>query len=132
MKRILPLLLLCAAANAAEPAQPAADPATTNAPALAAVDSPAWVAKLPAATNATQLLVVAGIGMDKTTAYVSMHEKGAPGRGSAIFLHCFGPQKPWTGGCVAVPKDVMLRVMRSVRADCVVVIGTFEGLGASW
>ena len=90
------------------------------------------MAKLPAATNATQLLVVAGIGMDKTTAYVSMHEKGAPGRGSAIFLHCFGPQKPWTGGCVAVPKDVMLRVMRSVRAHCVVVIDTFENLGASW
>ena len=244
MKRILPLLLLCAAAHAAEPTGPAADPATTNAPALAAIDSPAWVAELPAATNATQLLVVAGIGMDKTTAFVSMHEKGAdgrwkqilstpgfvgrnglcadadhregcgqtpigvyrfnkafgiapdpgcaipyvqvdgnvwwsgdpdrqynqmvdirdvpalvlddserivdygvhyqyclnigfneegaPGRGSAIFLHCFGPQKPWTGGCVAVPKDVMIRVMRSVRADCVVVIDTFENLGASW
>jgi len=26
----------------------------------------------------------------------------------------------------------MLRVMRSVRADCVVVIGSFENLGASW
>ena len=240
MKRILPLLLLCAAAHAAEPARPA----TTNAPALAAIDSPAWVAKLPAATNATQLFVVAGIGMDKTTAFVSMHKKdgngswkqilstpgfvgknglcadadhregcaqtpigvyrfnkafgiapdpgcaipyvqvdgnvwwsgdpdrqynqmvdirdvpdlvlddserivdygvhyqyclnigfneeGTPGRGSAIFLHCLGPQKPWTGGCVAVPKDVMLGVMRSVRADCVVVIDTFENLGASW
>ena len=34
--------------------------------------------------------------------------------------------------CPFGPKDVMLRVMRSVRADCVVVIGTFEGLGASW
>ena len=41
MKRILPLLLLCAAAHAA-------DPVTTNAPAFAAVDSPAWVAELPA------------------------------------------------------------------------------------
>ena len=244
MKRILPLLLLCAAAHAAEPAGPAADSATTNAPALAAVESPAWVANLPAATNATQLFVVAGIGMDKTTAFVSMHGKGAdgrwrqvlstpgfvgrnglcadadhregcgqtpigvyrfnkafgiapdpgcaipyvqvdgnvywsgdpdrqynqmvdirdvpnlvlddserivdygvhyqyclnigfneegtPGRGSAIFLHCFGPQKPWTGGCVAVPQDVMLRVMRNVRADCVVVIDTFENLGANW
>ncbi len=57
---------------------------------------------------------------------------GEGGRGSAIFLHCFGPQKPWTGGCVAVPKDIMLRVMRSVRPDCVVVIDTFENLGASW
>ena len=63
---------------------------------------------------------------------IGFNEEGAPGRGSAIFLHCFGPQKPWTGGCVAVPKDVMLRVMRSVRADCVVVIDTFENLGASW
>lgn len=29
---------------------------------------------------------------------ISFNEEGTPGRGSAIFLHCFGPQKPWTGG----------------------------------
>lgn len=40
-------------------------------------ESPAWVTALPAARDARQLIVVAGI--DKTTAYVTLHEKGADG-----------------------------------------------------
>ena len=207
-------------------------------------DSPEWVAALPAARDAKQLFVVAGIGMDKTTAYVSMHQKdetgawkqvlstpgyvgknglcadadhkegcgqtpvgvyrfnkafgiaadpgcsipyiqvdentywsgdpdrqynrmvdirdlpelamddsehivdyeyqyqyclnisfneeGTPGRGSAIFLHCLGPVKPWTGGCVSVPENIMKLVMLNVREDCVVVIDTAENLGITF
>ena len=207
-------------------------------------DSPEWIAKLPAAQDATQLFIVAGIGMDKTTAYISMHQKdaegnwkqilstpgfvgknglcadedhkegcaqtpvgvyhfnkafgiaqdpgcalpyiqvdentywsgdpdrqynqmvdirdvpdlvmddsehivdyeyqyqyclnisfneeGTPGRGSAIFLHCFGPQKPWTGGCVAVPENIMKMIMQRVQEDCVVVIDTLDNLGGSF
>lgn len=41
------------------------------------VPSPAWVTQLEAAQNTTQLIVVAGI--DKTTAYITMHEKDASG-----------------------------------------------------
>ena len=204
-------------------------------------DSPEWVVNLPAAQNAEQLLIVAGMGMDKTAATISMHQKdadgnwkqilstpgfvgknglcadadhkegcaqtpvgiyrfnkafgiapdpgcaipyiqvdentywsgdpdrqynqmvdirdvpelvmddsehivdydyqyryclnisfnedGTPGRGSAIFLHCFGPWKPWTGGCVSVPENIMKKIMQNVREDCVVVIDTFESLG---
>ena len=204
-------------------------------------DSPEWVKMLPEAQESTQLLVVAGIGMDKTTAYITMHQKdgdgnwkqiistpgfvgknglcededhaegcgqtpagiyhfnkafgiaedpgcaipyiqvddntywsgdpdrqynqmvdisdvpdlvlddsehivdyqfqyqyclnisfnedGTPGRGSAIFLHCFGPQKPWTGGCVAVPENIMKLIMQNVQEGCVVVIDTLENLG---
>ena len=207
-------------------------------------ESPEWVAKLPAAQDAEQLFVVAGIGMDKTTAYISMHyrdengtwkqilstpgfvgknglcadedhkegcaqtpvgvyhfnkafgiaadpgcaipyirvddntywsgdpdrqynqmvdirdvpelvmddsehivdyeyqyqyclnisfnEDGTPGRGSAIFLHCLGPVKPWTGGCVAVPENIMKLIMMNVREDCVVVIDTAENLGIAF
>ena len=207
-------------------------------------ESPEWVAALPAAQDAEQLFVVAGIGMDKTTAYISMHykdengvwkqilsspgfvgknglcadedhkegcaqtpvgvyrfnkafgiaadpgciipyirvdentywsgdpdrqynqmvdirdvpdlvmddsehivdyeyqyqyclnisfnEEGTPGRGSAIFLHCLGPMKPWTGGCVAVPENIMKLIMMNVREDCVVVIDTAENLGISF
>ena len=207
-------------------------------------DSPEWVANLPAAQDADQLFVVAGIGMDRTTAFISMHQKdengtwkqilstpgfvgknglcadadhregcaqtpigvyrfnrafgiaadpgcvipyvrvdentywsgdpdrqynqmvdirdvpdlvmddsehivdyeyqyqyclnisfneeGTAGRGSAIFLHCFGPMKPWTGGCVAVPENIMKLIMKSVRVDCVVVIDTAENLGISF
>ena len=170
-------------------------------------DSPAWVTSLPAAQEADQLFVVAAMGMDKTTAYITMHRKddsgvwkqilsspgfvgryglclddniywsgdpdrhynemvdirdvpdlvmddsehivdyeyqyqyclnisfnedGTPGRGSAIFLHCFGPAKPYTGGCVAVPENIMRMIMQQVSPECVVVIDTFENLGASF
>ena len=60
---------------------------------------------------------------------ISFNEDGTPGRGSAIFLHCFGPWKPWTGGCVSVPENIMKKIMHNVREDCVVVIDTFESLG---
>ena len=60
---------------------------------------------------------------------ISFNEDGTPGRGSAIFLHCFGPWKPWTGGCVSVPENIMRKIMQNVREDCVVVIDTFENLG---
>ena len=207
------------------------------------VDSPEWVTALPAAQEAKQLFVVAGMGMDRTTASVSMHEKdaeghwkqvlstpgfvgrnglcldadhaegcgqtpvgvyhfnkafgiaadpgcaipyiqadgdtywsgdpgyhynemvnihdypelamddsehivdyeyqyqyclnisfneeGTPGRGSAIFLHCFGPTKPYTGGCVAIPENIMKLVMQRVHEDCVVVIDTLENMNGT-
>ena len=63
---------------------------------------------------------------------ISFNEEGTPGRGSAIFLHCFGPLKPFTGGCVAVPEYIMKQVMQRVTADCVVVIDTLENLGGSF
>ncbi len=63
---------------------------------------------------------------------ISFNEEGTPGRGSAIFLHCLGTVKPYTGGCVAVPEYVMKQIMQRVREDCVVVIDTFENLGASF
>ena len=63
---------------------------------------------------------------------ISFNEEGTPGRGSAIFLHCFGPVKPFTGGCVALPENIMKMVMQRVREDCVVVIDTLENLGGSF
>ena len=59
---------------------------------------------------------------------ISFNEEGTPGRGSAIFLHCLGPTKPYTGGCVALPENIMKLVMQNVREDCVVVIDTLENL----
>lgn len=63
---------------------------------------------------------------------ISFNEEGTPGRGSAIFLHCFGPQKPYTGGCVAVPENIMKLIMQKVNKDCVVVIDTFENMGGEF
>lgn len=59
---------------------------------------------------------------------IGFNEEGTPGRGSAIFLHCFGLQKPYTGGCVALPENIMKLVMQRVKSDCVVVIDTVENL----
>ena len=63
---------------------------------------------------------------------ISFNEEGTPGRGSAIFLHCLGPMKPYTGGCVAIPENLMKQVMQRVQPDCVVVIDTLENMGGSF
>ena len=62
---------------------------------------------------------------------ISFNEEGAAGRGSAIFLHCLGPLKPYTGGCVAIPEYIMRQVMQAVKPDCAVVIDTLEAMGGS-
>ena len=64
---------------------------------------------------------------------ISFNEDGTPGRGSAIFLHCFGTLKPYTGGCVSLPENIMKLVMQRVKPECVVVIDTLEHLSpATW
>ena len=63
---------------------------------------------------------------------ISYNAEGTPGLGSAIFLHCLGDRKPYTGGCVAIPMEQMYFVMRHVSPDCVVVIDTLENLGGSF
>ncbi len=59
---------------------------------------------------------------------ISFNEDGTPGRGSAIFLHCIGPEKPYTGGCVSVPENIMKLIMQNVKSDCVVVIDTIDNM----
>jgi len=62
---------------------------------------------------------------------ISYNEEGVPGLGSAIFLHCYAPAKPFTGGCVSIPEDYMAFVMKKVDKDTVVVIDTFENLSGT-
>ena len=59
---------------------------------------------------------------------ISYNKEGTPGLGSAIFLHCLGSQRPFTGGCVAIPQDKMITVLQNVNQDCVVVIGPLKDL----
>ena len=59
---------------------------------------------------------------------ISYNEDGTPGRGSAIFLHCLGDQRPYTGGCVAIPRNHMITVLRNVKKDCVVVIDSLKNI----
>lgn len=63
---------------------------------------------------------------------ISYNEACTPGLGSAIFLHCTGDRKPYTGGCVAIPMEQMRFVMTHVSPDCTVIIDTLENLGGSF
>ena len=54
-----------------------------------------------------------------------------PGKGSAIFMHCFGLTNPFTAGCVALPEEKMLFVMKHVKPGCVAIIDSLENLGGS-
>ena len=63
---------------------------------------------------------------------ISYNAEGTPGKGSAIFLHVFGDRKPYTGGCVAIPLDMMRFVMNNVSKNCVVIIDSLENLGGSF
>jgi len=48
-----------------------------------------------------------------------------PEKGSAIFMHC----TPTGGaGCIAVPEDMMVEIMKNVQDGCVVVIDSVEGV----
>ena len=72
--------------------------------------------------------------IDYTKAYqyclnISFNDECTPGRGSAIFLHCMGNNK-YTAGCVAVSKDTMIKIMKRVDPDCVVIIDLKSNLGA--
>lgn len=62
---------------------------------------------------------------------ISYNEEGTPGLGSAIFLHCFGPAKPFSGGCVAIPEDQMKYTMQNVDENTVIVIDTYENLSGT-
>ena len=54
-----------------------------------------------------------------------------PGKGSALFMHCFDPAKPWTGGCVSLPEAKMFFVMQHVRPGCACVIDSLKNLGGT-
>ena len=63
---------------------------------------------------------------------ISWNEECIPGKGSGIFLHCLAPQKPYTGGCIAIPKEHMITTLRTVDKDCVVVIDTLERISPEY
>ncbi|MBR4556570.1 MAG: L,D-transpeptidase family protein [Clostridiales bacterium] len=60
---------------------------------------------------------------------IGFNRECAAGRGSAIFLHCFG-NNPYTMGCVAVSEDTMVEILQRVEPNCVIVIDTVSSLGA--
>lgn len=53
-------------------------------------------------------------------------------KGFALFLHCFGDRKPYTGGCVSVPENTMKIIMQNIRPGCRIVTDTMDKLGADF
>lgn len=53
--------------------------------------------------------------------FVDYNASGTSGRGSAIFLHCMG-SKTSTGGCIAVPKRVMIKLLETLDEGAKIVI----------
>ena len=62
---------------------------------------------------------------------ISYNEQGTPGKGSAIFLQCFGINKTYTGGGIAIPVENMKFVIQNVTPDCVLVIDSLKNLGGN-
>ena len=52
-----------------------------------------------------------------------------PGRGSALFMHCSKPGRPFTMGCVAMTEDKMLFIMQHIQPGCACVIDSLTNLG---
>ncbi|MCR4586704.1 MAG: L,D-transpeptidase family protein, partial [Lachnospiraceae bacterium] len=52
---------------------------------------------------------------------ISFNSEQTPGRGSAIFLHCYS-ERPDTGGCVAIPQEYMKQLLCRLHRDCVIAI----------
>ncbi|MCR5119945.1 MAG: L,D-transpeptidase family protein [Lachnospiraceae bacterium] len=52
---------------------------------------------------------------------ISFNTEQTPGRGSAIFLHCYS-ERPDTGGCVAIPQKYMKQLLCRLHTDCVIAI----------
>lgn len=58
---------------------------------------------------------------------ISYNIEGTPGKGSAIFLHCF-TKNHFTAGCVAIPEDDMRMVIQHVKPGCVVVMDSHKNI----
>ncbi|MBQ8828045.1 MAG: L,D-transpeptidase family protein [Clostridia bacterium] len=55
---------------------------------------------------------------------IDYNKEHIPGIGSGIFLHCSSGRP--TAGCVAVPEDIMIEILKITEPDCMIVIDTAE------
>lgn len=52
-----------------------------------------------------------------------------PEKGFAFFFHSFRTNRTYTGGCVAVPEDIMKFVMQHVKPGCKITIDSLDNFG---
>ena len=58
---------------------------------------------------------------------INYNEEGIPKKGSAIFLHCYS-NKPYTGGCVALPELNMIEVIKKASQNARIIIDYKENI----
>lgn len=57
-------------------------------------------------------------------------DPAVPGKGFAIFMHCLG-ENEFTGGCVAIPKGYMIKVMKQLTSNSyMAIVGNLDELEA--
>ena len=49
-------------------------------------------------------------------------------KGFAFFFHCFRVNRPYTGGCVSVPENIMRFIMQHVKPGCRITIDSLENM----
>lgn len=49
-----------------------------------------------------------------------------PGKGSAIFFHCIN--RTTTSGCIAIPEQYMIEILKNVNGNCAVIIDTEKNI----
>ncbi|MBO4366468.1 MAG: hypothetical protein J5843_02290 [Clostridia bacterium] len=52
-------------------------------------------------------------------------------KGFAFFFHCYRVNRTYTGGCVAVPENIMRFIMTRVKPGCRITLDTLEHFGGS-
>ena len=50
-------------------------------------------------------------------------------KGFAFFFHCFRVNRTYTGGCVGVPENIMVFIMRHIKPGCKITIDSLENMG---
>ena len=84
-----------------------------------------WNRKTPKAWNSAEHI----IEINPAYHYVlslDYNPNCTPGGGSAIFLHC-STNRP-TGGCISVPEDQMITILKNVQPGCQIIIDSANGL----
>ena len=59
---------------------------------------------------------------------INYNEECVPNKGSAIFLHCTSRNFGTTAGCVAIPEEYMIKVMKNLKQDCIIVIDEVQNI----
>ena len=49
-------------------------------------------------------------------------------KGFGFFFHCFRVNRPYTGGCVGVPENIMKFIMQHIKPGCKITIDSLENM----